>query len=297
VISIVIPTFNRKVLLNRALTSVFAQTYTDIEVIVVDDGSTDGTIEHITRHYPQVHLIQQAHHGVSHARNRGLRIARGEWIALLDSDDEWQADKLTRQMQALSAEPEYRVCHTDEIWIRHGKRVNPMKKHRKPSGWVFDACLPLCAISPSSILLHRDVLDEVGLFDEILPACEDYDLWLRIAARYPVLLLPKPLVIKHGGHADQLSRQHWGMDRFRIYALIKLLYQRELTPSQYQAALHVLNDKLTIYIQGSRKRQKHDELTLLDSIQCDLAGLVQNQRVVRMMTFELYEKVKQLVIT
>jgi glycosyltransferase involved in cell wall biosynthesis len=296
VISIIIPTYNRQALLCRALASVFAQTYTDIEVIVVDDGSTDGTANHIARHYPQVHFIQQPRHGVSHARNRGLCVARGEWIALLDSDDEWQPDKLARQMQTLSVQSEYRICHTDEVWIRHGKQVNPMKKHRKPSGWVFEACLPLCTISPSSILLHRAVLDEVGLFDEILPACEDYDLWLRIAVRYPILLLPQPLVIKYGGHPDQLSRQHWGMDRFRIYTLIKLLCQHKLTLEQRQMVLDVLNDKLAIYIQGANKRQKHDKQALLDSIQRDLARLAQNERDDPMMKSELFAKVQQLVV-
>ncbi len=101
-----------------------------------------------------------------------------------------------------------RVCHTDEIWIRNGRRVNARKKHGKKGGWIFQHCLPLCAMSPSSIMIHRDVFTALGGFDERLPACEDYDLWLRITARYPVLFTRQPLIEKYGGHDDQLSRKY-----------------------------------------------------------------------------------------
>lgn len=260
-ISLVIPTFNRQQLLRRALDSVTAQTRPPDQIIVVDDGSTDETAEMITTHFPSVHYLQQAQSGVSAARNRGITAAQGDWIALLDSDDEWLPDKLALQIEALGEQPRHRLCHTDEIWIRRGKRVNPHKKHAKAGGQIFVHCLPLCAISPSSVLIARTLLDEVGLFDTRLPACEDYDLWLRICALHPVLYLDRPLVIKHGGHADQLSRQHWGMDRFRIRAIEWLLESTSLGGEDRRAALETLIAKIDVYLTGARKRGKCEEIS------------------------------------
>ena len=164
------------------------------------------------------------------------------------------------QIKQLQKNPGYRLCHTDEIWIRNGKRVNPMNKHRKYDGYIFQYCLHQCFISPSSALIHRDVFDQYGLFDENLPACEDYDLWLRLCAFIPVLLLPQALITKYGGHADQLSRKYWGMDRFRIQSLSKLLDSGLLNTEQQQQTKTVLIEKCKIYIQGARKRLKHDDI-------------------------------------
>ncbi len=153
-----------------------------------------------------------------------------------------------------------RVCHTDEIWIRNGRRVNARKKHGKKGGWIFQHCLPLCAMSPSSIMIHRDVFTALGGFDERLPACEDYDLWLRITARYPVLFIRQPLIEKYGGHDDQLSRKYWGMDRFRIRALEKILATDSLNADDHLAAVAMLREKAGIYLQGAIKRGKSAEI-------------------------------------
>ena len=254
-ISVVIPTHNRAHTLERALGSVFAQTRAPAEVLVVDDGSTDHTEGLIRTRFPDCRYIRQQNRGVSHARNRGIRASRGPWIAFLDSDDEWLPDKLAAQVRALAGRPDYRICHTEEIWIRKGVRVNAMKKHAKSGGRIFRKCLPLCVISPSSVILQRSLLDEIGLFDEDLPACEDYDLWLRICARYPVLFLEHPMIIKHGGHRDQLSRRYWGMDRFRIQALEKIMEAPELSPGDQLAVTNMLIHKTGILAQGARKRQ------------------------------------------
>jgi glycosyltransferase involved in cell wall biosynthesis len=259
VISVIIPTHNRKPLLRRALQSVFAQTRPAEEVIVVDDGSGDGTAQMIAGEFPEVRYFFQSNQGVSKARNLGIQQARGNWLALLDSDDQWLPEKLQTQMEYLHRHPGYRLCHTEEIWIRRGKRVNAMNKHQKFGGYIFDKCLPLCVISPSSVMIERGVLDEVGLFDESLPACEDYDLWLRICSRYPVLFVEEPLIVKHGGHDDQLSRRYWGMDRFRIKALQGILQDDALTESDYENAVDMLTEKCRIYIQGALKRGKHQE--------------------------------------
>jgi len=266
VISVIIPTYNRCKLLKRAIYSVLQQSYQHYEIIIVDDGSTDATATMIQQVFPEVHYYYQENSGVSQARNTGISYANGEWLAFLDSDDEWLANKLTHQMDALQQQPDYQVCHTEERWIRHGMRVNPMKKHQKSGGWIFQQCLPLCVMSPSSILIHRNVFNQIGYFDTALPACEDYDLWLRITARYPVLYLPEAQIIKYGGHDDQLSKKYWGMDRYRIQALQKIITTTPLSKENRQAAIMMLLKKSRIVQQGARKRNKQQDVQYYQQI-------------------------------
>lgn len=266
-VSVVIPTYNRQRLLERALASVQAQTLPPAEVIVVDDGSSDGTAEWVAAEHPRVILLRSdANQGPAAARNRGITAAREKWLAFLDSDDEWRPEKLRRQMEALAREPEARICHGDEIWIRRGRRVNPRRRHAKSGGWIFRRCLPLCVISPSAVLIHRDVFERVGLFDPALPACEDYDLWLRITPRYRVLFVDEPLVVKHGGHPDQLSRAVWGLDRFRIQALTKALADPALTPADRTAVRRTLLRKIDVYVTGARKRGKEEDVARYEAL-------------------------------
>ncbi len=259
-VSVIIPTRDRAAMLPRALDSVLAQTRAPEEVIVVDDGSLDDTTALLARRYPGVTCLRQPHRGVSAARNAGIGHARGTWLAFLDSDDAWLPHKLERQLELLAREPHWRIVHCEEIWIRHGRRVNPMKKHAKAGGWIFERCLPLCVISPSAVMIHREVFAAVGCFDENLPACEDYDLWLRICCRHPVAFIEEPLIVKYGGHADQLSRRHWGMDRFRIQALDRLLREAPLSAPQRAAARAMLHKKAAIYLQGAARRGRHEEV-------------------------------------
>ncbi len=191
-VSVVLPTHNRCAMLRQAIDSVLAQHYPFFELIVVDDGSTDGTKALLSSYGCGLRSISQQNLGVSAARNRGIREAAGQWIALLDSDDYWLPEKLMRQMEYLAQHPRIRICQTEELWIRNGVRVNPGQRHRKASGMIFEKSLPLCIISPSAAMLHKGLLAEVGLFDENLPACEDYDLWLRITWKYPVVLIDEP---------------------------------------------------------------------------------------------------------
>lgn len=260
-ISVVIPSFNRLTFLIQALDSVFLQNSRVDEVIVVDDGSNDGTAERIEQLFPEVILLTQPNLGVSAARNHGIKTAKSRWIALLDSDDQWLPDKISTIRRAQLEFPQYSLIHSNEIWIRHGVRVNAMKKHQKTGGWIFRNCLPLCVISPSAAVIHRKVFDQAGYFDESLPACEDYDLWLRICHQMPVYYIDKPLIYKYGGHSDQLSRKFWGMDRFRIQALKNLLENAPLNADDYQAAEAMLIRKLNILLKGARK---HANQKLLD---------------------------------
>ncbi len=252
-ISVVIPSYNRLPILVNALESVINQSSQVDEIIVVDDGSSDATAVEIPLRFPQVKLITQTNSGVSAARNAGIRAANCDWVALLDSDDNWLTNKIKTMRQAVAEHPEYRLFHSDEIWVRNGVRVNAMNKHQKSGGWIFQKCLPLCVISPSAVVIKRELFDQVGLFDESLPACEDYDLWLRICHQHPVYYINRPLIIKNGGHDDQLSRQFWGMDRFRIRALNKLLNNAKLDDVDRNAATNTLQHKLGILLQGARK--------------------------------------------
>lgn len=258
-VSVIIPTHNRRALTARAIDSVLSQADPADEIIVVDDGSDDGTGAEIRTAFPAIRCLRQSHQGVSAARNRGIEAARGEWLAFLDSDDTWLPDKLARQRASIAARPEARIVHGDEIWVRDGRRVNPMKKHRKHGGRIYRHCLPLCVISPSCVMIHREVFERVGLFDTTLPACEDYDLWLRICCRYPVEYIDSPLITKYGGHRDQLSRRYPAMDRFRIEALLKILATDTLSDADRAATEDMLRLKARIYLEGARKRGRHDE--------------------------------------
>ncbi len=254
-ISVIIPTCNRAQPLVAALQSVQQQTHQAHEIIVVDDGSTDGTAAMLAEQFPEVQVVQQANQGVSAARNAGLVKAEGEWVALLDSDDTWLPNKLQAQCAAAKLNTEAQVLHTDEVWVRNGVRVNAMDKHRKPHGWIYPQCLPLCCVSPSSVLIHKSVFERYGNFDETLPACEDYDLWLRLFSHLPVYLVEEPLVIKTGGHSDQLSRKHWGMDRFRVQALDKILTAGELKHADRVLTLEMLEYKCGILLMGAAKHK------------------------------------------
>ncbi len=270
-LSIIIPTYNRQPELGRAIASVMSQSFlkshTNWELIVVDDGSTDSTQAWLKQAYPQVEYLKQPNRGVSAARNFGLERASGEWIALLDSDDEWLPHKLSEQFNVLQLSG-LKVCHTEEIWIRNGVRVNQMNKHKKAGGWIFDRCLPLCAMSPSSVIIHRDVFNHVGVFDESLPACEDYDLWLKISSQYQVCYVERACIKKYGGHESQLSRQFWGMDRFRVIALENLLDSNLLlATSEYESARIMLLKKLNILLKGAAK---HNNIELAERCRASL---------------------------
>jgi glycosyltransferase involved in cell wall biosynthesis len=264
-ISVVIPTYNRCTFLKEALTSVQEQSYAPIEMIVVDDGSTDGTEKMLGQLSFPLTILRQPNRGVSAARNAGIRAAHGELIALLDSDDYWLPEKIEHQVRLFQDRPEAMICQTEEIWIRNGRRVNPRRRHAKHGGMIFERTLPLCLISPSAVMLRRGLLDEVGLFDERLPACEDYDLWLRITWKYPVHLIDTPLIVKRGGHPDQLSAMP-RLDKYRIASLVNILRRGVLSADQAAAAQDVLARKCAIYANGCRKRGRFSEAAYYEQL-------------------------------
>lgn len=257
-ISVVIPTYNRCWILKEAIDSVLSQKFADYEIIVVDDGSSDESAVLLSGYGDQIVTIRQSNKGVSAARNAGISSAKGTYIAFLDSDDMWLPEKLACQVDFFLSHSEAMICQTDEIWVRNGVRVNPKNRHKKPSGMIFEPSLQLCLVSPSAVMIKRSLFDEIGLFNEAFPACEDYDLWLRIGLYHPIYLIERQMVVKRGGHDDQLSRNP-GLDRYRIQSILNILENHFLTTSYHQAAVDVLREKCRIYADGCIKRGRADE--------------------------------------
>tara|TARA_X000000950_G_scaffold193094_1_gene232840 strand:+ start:10988 stop:11821 length:834 start_codon:yes stop_codon:yes gene_type:complete len=262
-ISVVIPSYNRKDFLKRSIDSAINQTKKPLEIIVVDDGSTDGTETMIKSDYDFVKFIKQKNKGVSAARNIGIKVSIGEWICFLDSDDEWKKDKLEKQINAMKSNPGYKFFHSNEIWIKNGLRINQKKKHKKYGGDIFDKCLDMCRISPSSVMINKTVFDEVGNFNEDLVVCEDYELWLRICDKYKVFFIDEPLIIKYGGHQGQLSYSIESIENHRIKAL-EYLTLENLNRKNKRHAIQMLLSKLNIYLKGLVKRRKNDEIALYE---------------------------------
>ena len=254
-ISVVIPTYNRCVLLKRAISSALKQTIRSKKIIVVDNGSTDKTYEMISSLFPQITYIYENRRGVSIARNKGIKNCHSSWIAFLDSDDVWEPQKLEKQLFFTNnINKKFRLIHTNEIWYKNDKFQNQSRKHQKSGGDIFQKSLEFCCISPSSAFIKKEVFDDYGFFDESLEVCEDYDMWIRITAKEEVGFLDKPFVKKYGGHDDQLSKKYWGMDRFRIKSLEKNLINNWFNLEQKKSVLKILLKKLTIVSNGAKKR-------------------------------------------
>ncbi|EMN02331.1 glycosyltransferase-like protein, family 2 [Leptospira noguchii str. 1993005606] len=268
-ISVVIPTYNRENKILNSISSVLKQTLPPKEIIVVDDGSTDATVSKIQETFSdKVQILLLEHKGVSHARNRGVENASGDWIAFLDSDDEWLFEKLEKQWKHIEEHPETEILQSQEIWIRNGRKVNPPTRLSKKDGDIFEQSLEFCSVTPSSVLLKKELYQNQGGMDEKLLACEDYDLWLRITSQTTVVLLDEFLLVRYGGHKDQLSFQYPAMDRFRIYSILKLLSSHLLNQTQRRLAEQNLFIKWEVLRQGRIKRNNwKEELDLiLDSV-------------------------------
>ena len=268
-VSVIIPTYNRCPLVREAIESVLAQRFRDFELIVVDDGSTDGTVGELGSFGGSLRLVRQDRKGVAAARNSGVAVARGRYIAFLDSDDLWLSNKLAIQTAFMEQNTDFEISQTEEIWLRRGVRVNRKEKHRKASGDIFRRSLDLCLVSPSAVMMTKALFERLGGFDEAFPVCEDYDLWLRIGVERGVALIPTALVVKRGGHPDQLSRSMWGMDRYRIVALQKLL-QTGLRGKERNWVIEVLKRKVGILCQGARKRGREGEAVNYEALLTEL---------------------------
>ena len=272
-VDIVIPSYNRKAFLKRAILSVQNQTFKNWNLWVVDDGSTDETANMVCTFFagdPRVKIISlKSNQGVSRARNTGTRQGKGEWVAFLDSDDEWTPEKLEKQMKFAINNPNFPLIHCNEIWIKDGKILHQKKHHKKQGGRIFLSSVRLCCISPSSVVLKRSLLREVGGFREDFPVCEDYEMWLRVTSRYSVGFVQSALVVKYGGHADQLSRRYPAMDYWRIKALKNYIMDKSLSQEEREVVQATLQEKARILLQGYNKyknlKNKKEVESILDS--------------------------------
>ena len=265
-VSVIIPTYDRIALLMEAIASVRAQRYAPIELIIVDDGSTDGTAERLRSEH-DVRLLCIDHTGCPGAvRNAGVAAAAGDHLAFLDSDDLWMPDKLTVQMEALAASPDIPIVHCRERWLRDGRTVSQAGQRHRRAGRLFADAVRKCIIGPSTVLLRRAVLDAVGGFREDLQIAEDYELWLRVTARYPVAYCDQPLVTKRAGHGDQLSARYAQIERFRIDALAPLVAADRWAEPERSIARQELARKCRIHAAGARKRGRHAEAARYESL-------------------------------
>jgi len=244
-IDIILPVYNRAMQLSQAVASVIDQSYKHWDLWIVDDGSTDSTAQVVQEYstIQQIHSLHTPHRGVSHARNYGCLQGQHPWVAFLDSDDLWHTDKLAMQIEFIRHHRSMRILQTREHWIRHGKRVNPPARLEKKSRDFFTASLQDCMITPSSVILKRSLLRQNLGFDPVFPACEDYDLWLRLTCKHEVGLVDDHLMTRYGGHNDQLSARYAQMDRFRILSLLRLLKAESIDHSMWEQFITLASDE------------------------------------------------------
>jgi len=256
--SVIIPTYNREQFITRAIESVLNQTF--------DDASTDNTANLLNQYKKNIKIItNKKNKGVSYSRNIGIKNSSGDIIAFLDSDDEWKKNKLQIQADFFKKNKDYKIHQTEEIWIKNGLFLNKSKKHLKKEGDIFYDSLHLCLISPSAVAIKKEVFDEVGYFDESFEVCEDYDLWLRITKKYKVGYSSEKCVIKYGGHNDQLSKKYFGMDRWRVKSMLKILNE-EFDKEVANVALK----KCEILLKGAYKHKNYEIINEFEPILNDL---------------------------
>lgn len=268
-VSVVIPTFNRSTFLVRAIKSVLNQTYKNFELIVVDDGSTDDTELQLQQFIANnsIQYFKKSNGGVASARNFGITKAQGHWYSFLDSDDEWLPNKLQDQISFLKANSHLNIVYAEEIWMRNGVRVNQKKHHHKSGGQIFEKCLEQCLIAPSSVMLTKKLFEEMKGFDESFVVCEDYDLWIKISSANEIGFIKSPLIVKYGGHEDQLSTKYFAMDMWRLKAMQNLMQSKSLSETHRNALIATMNVKGEILIKGY---QKHGNLEAVEAVKAIL---------------------------
>ena len=196
-VSAIIPTYNCAHLLPQAIESAIHQSHRLQEIIVVDDGSTDNTEECVRPFLSQIRYVKQENRGLAGARNRGIRESTAEFVAFLDADDVWLFEKTEKQLSAFRSSPDAALTFTDARVLSPSGKTMPTFMNGKDAreGYVFDVLLRSSFILPSTAMIRRSCLEDVGLFDEGLLCVEDLDLWLRISRKYPVKMVAEPLAV------------------------------------------------------------------------------------------------------
>lgn len=222
-VSVIIPSYNCELYIAETLESILDQTFKDIEIIVVDDGSTDKTRQIVTSYGAPVRLVTQTNAGVCAARNRGIREAAGQYVCLMDHDDYWLPDKLALQLEQMQRHPEVGLVYSTFAWWNPGPDgVFPDPGNYKDessgsaideefSGWIYHLLLLDCWVLTSSALIRGEAFNKCGSFDESLPYSEDWDLWLRISREYPFIKLKKALTL-YRQHPRQGNRTPRNID-------------------------------------------------------------------------------------
>ncbi len=226
-VSIVIPTYNRETFITKALDSVMAQTYQHFEVVVIDDGSTDNTRDVVQAYGEKVHYFYQRNKGIAGARNAGIKKSCGSYIAFLDSDDYWRPEKLERQMALFHEHREYGLVASCCASVRLDGSFREKNRPGK-SGRVLTDLFIKNFIRTSSVVIKKACFEKVGLFDEELRECEEYDLWLRIAAQYSVGFINESLAV-YVDNPEGISTDSLAGRLFRLKVLEKE-YLREKIP-------------------------------------------------------------------
>jgi glycosyltransferase involved in cell wall biosynthesis len=311
-VSVIIPVYNRPGMAVEAVRSVLFQSYPHLECILVDDGSTEPPEEACALFSadPRFRCLRIDHTGMPGAvRNRGVGQARYDLIAFLDSDDIWLPEKLERQVSLLNGGSESGagslqnnppLVHTREIWLRGAKIISQKTQRHKRRGDVFEDALEKCMIGPSTVLMRREVFEELGGFREDLEIAEDYEFWLRLTARYEVEYIDSPLVVKRAGHGEQLSEKYGQIEIFRIKGLQDLVQSgwfagggrkvpsepgrqsglrgspkpghRARAEALHELAVAELARKAAIYAAGCRKRGRSEEAERFEKPAGELSG-------------------------
>lgn len=261
-VSAVVPAYNTAALLPRCIESILTQTVAVDEVIVVDDGSVDKTREVAESFGPRVRCISQANKGAAGARNCGIRSATGEWIALLDSDDDWVPNKIERQLEAVRQHPECDFIYSDAtVILPDGSTAENFQADKEaPCGWVFDHLLQSCFVNGSTVMARRSALMEAGLFNESLRCAEDYDLWLRVSRRHQFWFVPEPLAF-YERQAESLTRNDAVMAASQIAVLEPILAER-LSATQHSGAKKHLASAYFSLSYATRERDAREAVSL-----------------------------------
>lgn len=268
-VSVIIPVYNRFELAKEAVSSVLGQTFRNLELIIVDDGSTDMTpiLATYFRDDTRVKYIRINHSGMpGFVRNKGVETAKGKYLAFLDSDDLWMDSKLKKQVDFLEKNSAIKVVHTREAWVRNGKTISQAGFNHRRFGDIFSDALVKCIIGPSTVLIETNLYRELRGFRDDLEIAEDYELWLRLANSNSIGYIDEALITKRAGHVGQLSEKYGQIEIFRIRGLQKLVEQSFFNLKNQKNAELELAKKCRIYAAGCRKRNKIEEAEIHESL-------------------------------
>lgn len=262
-VSVIIPVRNRPLLLGESIRSVFyGSGYPRELIVVIDDRPENGMLdlkaaeESFSRYgneETQIQILYSNGRGPAAARNVGINSAKHTWLAFLDSDDIWREHKLSKQINYLSQRPHMLACQTLEIWLKNNRELTQSIANQPRCGRFLKDAFRRCLISASTVILHRQCFEILGLFDESFAVCEDFEFWLRYLSYYPMGLVRERLSVKRSGGWEQQSQKFHSQDKVRIEAILKTVQNQILRPDEWESARIACLEKLAILKRGSEK--------------------------------------------